>query len=116
MASIGLSEAARLTGRNQSTIHRAMKTGRLSYTKDAAGERRIDTAELDRVFGMRHGPNGASAGSNGATADAMAQPVASHVTHEPASERIIARRSRNRTQRFATCAQGSMPRPRSGGG
>jgi hypothetical protein len=29
-----------------------MKAGRLSYTVDAAGQRRIDTAELDRVFGI----------------------------------------------------------------
>ena len=32
MASVGLSEAAKLTGRNQTTIHRATKTGRLSFT------------------------------------------------------------------------------------
>ena len=30
MGAIGLAEAARLTGKNQSTIHRAMKLGRLS--------------------------------------------------------------------------------------
>ena len=71
MASVGLSEAAKLTGRNQTTIHRAMKTGRLSFTVGEAGDRRIDTAELDRVFGIK--PNGASP-------DAMAQPVQSHVT------------------------------------
>jgi hypothetical protein len=53
MAAIGLAEAARLTGRNPSTIHRAMKTGRLSYTKDPAGERRIEVAELERVFGIK---------------------------------------------------------------
>jgi hypothetical protein len=42
MAAIGLADAARLVGRNPSTIHRAMKAGRLSYVKDAAGERRIE--------------------------------------------------------------------------
>jgi hypothetical protein len=52
MAQIGLSEAARLVGKNQSTIHRAMKAGRLSYTTGPAGERRIDTAELARVFAI----------------------------------------------------------------
>ena len=72
MATIGLSEAAKLTGRNPSTIHRAMKTGRLSYTLGAAGERQIDTAELDRVFGIK---------INGAMVDAIAQPVQSNVTH-----------------------------------
>jgi hypothetical protein len=50
MALIGLNEAARLSGRNRSTLHRAMKDGRLSYTLDDAGERRIDVAELERVL------------------------------------------------------------------
>ena len=71
MASVGLSEAAKLTGRNQTTIHRAMKVGRLSYTVGETGERRIDTAELHRVFAIK---------TNGAIPDAMAQPVQSHVT------------------------------------
>src|SRR4051794_26493156 len=53
MASIGLREAARITGRSQSTIHRAMKAGRLSFTVNEADGRRIDTAELDRVFGIK---------------------------------------------------------------
>ena len=30
-----------------------MKTGRLAYTVGTAGERQIDTAELDRVFGIK---------------------------------------------------------------
>ena len=80
MASVGLSEAAKLTGRNQTTIHRAMKTGRLSYTKDEAGGRRIDTAELDRVFGIKSSLAADLQHGNGADAPAMAQPVQSHVT------------------------------------
>jgi hypothetical protein len=68
MPSVGLSEAAKLTGRNQSTIHRAMKVGRLAYTVEASGERRIDVSELDRVFGVK----------TDASADAMAQPVQSN--------------------------------------
>jgi predicted site-specific integrase-resolvase len=54
MPTVGLSEAAKLTGRNQSTIHRALKSGRLAYTIDATGERRIDLAELRRVFSDMH--------------------------------------------------------------
>jgi hypothetical protein len=60
MPLVGLSEAARLTGKAHTTIHRAMNNGRLSFTKDEAGERRVDTTELDRVFGVRTG-NGAIA-------------------------------------------------------
>jgi hypothetical protein len=53
MPLIGLKEAARLTGKNQSTIHRAMKASRLSYTMSETGERLIDPAELDRVFAVK---------------------------------------------------------------
>jgi hypothetical protein len=60
MALVGIGQAARLSGRNRSTLHRAMKDGRLSYSLDETGERRIDTTELDRVFGIK------PAGGNGA--------------------------------------------------
>lgn len=50
MAMIGLKRAAELTGKNQSTIHRAMTAGRLAFTTSDAGERLIDPAELHRVF------------------------------------------------------------------
>ena len=50
MAFVGLKRAAELTGKNQSTIHRAMKAGRISFSINDSGERLIDTAELDRVF------------------------------------------------------------------
>lgn len=48
---VGLAEAARLTGKSQSTIHRAMKKGLVSFTAEGA-VRRIDVAELTRVFGV----------------------------------------------------------------
>lgn len=51
MALVSLGEAARITGKNRTTIFRAMKTGRLSYTTTGNGDRQVDTAELDRVFG-----------------------------------------------------------------
>lgn len=50
MALIGLTEAAKLTGKDKATIHRAMKSGRLSFTVSENGERQIDPAELERVF------------------------------------------------------------------
>jgi hypothetical protein len=43
-------EAARACGKSRETIFRAMKKGRLSFKLNGAGERRIDAAELDRVF------------------------------------------------------------------
>lgn len=64
---MGLAEAARLTGKNQSTIHRAMRSGRLSFTIAPDGTRRIDVAELERAFGIKHRGNGAMPGNNAAT-------------------------------------------------
>jgi hypothetical protein len=52
MASVGLHEAARLSGKSRSTLHRAMTAGRLAFSVDELGQRRIDTAELDRAFGV----------------------------------------------------------------
>jgi hypothetical protein len=53
MALIGLTEAAKLTGKDKATIHRAMKSGRLSFTVSDDGERQIDPAELERVFPIK---------------------------------------------------------------
>jgi hypothetical protein len=66
MAMLGLSEAARLVGRDVSTLHRAMASGRLSFTKDAAGKRQLDPAELERVFGIKHTDSDRSLRGNGA--------------------------------------------------
>lgn len=64
MATVGVSEAARLVGRDVSTLHRMMKSGRLAYSVDEQGRRRLDPAELGRVFEISpvHG-NGATQSS-----------------------------------------------------
>jgi hypothetical protein len=90
MAQIGLRQAARLSGKNTSTIHRAMKTGRLSFTVDEAGARQIDTAELDRVFGIK-----TLSESNKVNGALVAQPLQSHPAHPgeiAALERLLADR------------------------
>jgi hypothetical protein len=98
VAQIGLRQAARLSGKNQSTLHRAMKAGRLSYTTDAAGQRRIDTAELDRVFGVtiREGtrPNGQdgtdrSNGASGASGAHAGQSNTPHADEHAALQRLL---------------------------
>ena len=48
MPRVGLKQAAEMTGKNQSTIHRAMKGGKLSYHVDDSGQRLIEVAELER--------------------------------------------------------------------
>lgn len=45
-----LREAAEVCGKSRSTVHRALKSGKLSGSKDDSGEWSIDGAELARVF------------------------------------------------------------------
>ncbi len=52
MPLVGLKRASELTGKAQSTIHRAMKAGKLSATQGENGTRLFDVAELERVFGL----------------------------------------------------------------
>jgi hypothetical protein len=83
-----------MTGRNQSTVHRAMRMGRLSFTVNEAGERRIDVSELERVFGIKS-PQGEEAAINGASDAMVAHAVASNATHAgeiAALERLLAER------------------------
>ncbi|MEQ4938641.1 DNA-binding protein [Proteus terrae] len=52
MALVSISEAARLTGKARSTLHKYIKQGRLSTTTDQnTGKKNIETSELIRVFG-----------------------------------------------------------------
>ena len=60
MASIGLSEAARLTGKPRSTIHRAMRDGRLSYAVSPDGTRLIELSELERIYPVKADGNTAT--------------------------------------------------------
>ena len=50
MAKVTLSEAVGMTGVSESTIRRDIKAGKVSSEKDEKGHRRIDTAELHRVY------------------------------------------------------------------
>lgn len=47
---IGMTEAAKLTGKQRQTIHKAIKEGRISAMRGESGEWRIDPAELFRVY------------------------------------------------------------------
>lgn len=51
MALLTLSAAARAVGKDRTTIHRKVKSGELSAVHGPTGEKRIDTSELERVFG-----------------------------------------------------------------
>lgn len=52
MAKVTLSEAVGLTGVSESTIRRDIKSGKVSSEKDDKGHRRIDIAELQRVYSV----------------------------------------------------------------
>lgn len=50
MAKISISEAARLTGKNRATLHRHIKSGKLSRFLDDDNNPVLDTSELIRVY------------------------------------------------------------------
>jgi hypothetical protein len=47
-----LSEAAKATGKNKTTIQRAIKSGKISASKGDSGAYEIDPSELHRIFPM----------------------------------------------------------------
>lgn len=51
MAKVSISEAARLTGKSRTTLHRLIKTGDLSTCAGVRNAKMIDISELIRVFG-----------------------------------------------------------------
>jgi predicted site-specific integrase-resolvase len=53
-----LGEAAKATGNSKTTIHRAIKSGRVSATRKDDGSYEIDPAELHRVFPPKSAGNG----------------------------------------------------------
>lgn len=55
MAKVSVSEAARLTGKSRTTLHRLIKTGELSTCPGERNARMLDTSELLRVFGSLDG-------------------------------------------------------------
>lgn len=51
MTLVSISEAARLTGKARSTLHKYIKQGKLSTTTDSDNSKKIEISELLRVFG-----------------------------------------------------------------
>ena len=72
---VSISEAARAAGINRRTLQRAIQTGRLSATVDAAGERGVDLAELIRAFGpLKEAPQETPRGPGAAMSHETAPP------------------------------------------
>ena len=57
MAKVTISEAVGMTGVSESTIRRDIKSGKVSSEKDEKGHRRIDIAELQRVYDLTPPPD-----------------------------------------------------------
>ena len=57
MAKVSISEAARLTGKSRTTLHRLIKTGELSTCHGERNARMVDISELLRVFGSLNKPS-----------------------------------------------------------
>jgi hypothetical protein len=51
MTKVSISEAARLTGKPRSTLHRHIGNGTLSKESDGQGKPVLDIAEIERVYG-----------------------------------------------------------------
>jgi excisionase family DNA binding protein len=100
-----LGDAARATGKSKPTIAKAIKAGRISATKTEDGSYQIDPSELHRVYPM--------AVKEGATLYRTTPRLPSRRLQVNSSCRAL--RQPNIGKRFATCAQGSTARRRSGG-
>jgi len=82
MTILSISAAAETAGIDRRTIQRAIKTGRMSATVNAAGDRGVDLAELIRTFGpLRKAPP--QAGNA-----AMSQPVTDTVLVEVLRDQV----------------------------
>ena len=57
MAQVTVSQAAQLTGKNRSTIIRAIEKGHLSASRHEFGQYLLDPAELERVYGTLRSPD-----------------------------------------------------------
>jgi hypothetical protein len=78
MPHVNVRTAAELTGKDRSTITRAIDVGKLSATRDEHGRFLIDPAELERVFGSLSMPS-----------DARTNAV--HEPAQPLHESVLAR-------------------------
>src|SRR4051812_15716267 len=85
MPLIGVRIAAELTGKDRSSIIRAIEHGRLSASRDARSRYQIDPAELERVYGALRAPDARIDEGN----DAMPQHASDRAMRIAALEREV---------------------------
>lgn len=69
-----LREAAKITGKSKSTLTRAIKSGQLSASRDAAGVYTIDPAELARAYPLLINHDAHHGAHHGAPCNSEAEP------------------------------------------
>ncbi len=92
MARVSISEAARLTGKSRTTLHRLIKAGDLSTCSGERNAKMVDTSELLRVFGPFEQPKGEHhSGQVSGQRDRglMLSRTKTHVRREKSSEKSI---------------------------
>src|SRR3954466_4128767 len=98
MSSVTVRVAAELTGRDRSTINRAIESGKLSATKNELGRYLIDPAELERVYGTLRTP---AVHSNAPPEDAQSESSASPREIELIRELLESERAAHERERAA---------------
>jgi hypothetical protein len=86
MPQVNVRTAARMIGRDRSTVLRAIESGKVSATRDERGRFQIDPVELERAFGSLHSPDAPAA----VDAAAMQQPASDDAARAAALEREVA--------------------------
>jgi len=103
MAKHTISEAARLSGKSRSTIHRHIKDGKITKTISDDGSPLIDTAELHRAYGdlshMSHAETAPVKHPDTATPDTRNTYLEAELEH------LRAERDALRDERDRWCAQ-----------
>lgn len=61
---VSIAEGIRLSGKSKMTVYRMINEGKLSTTVDNTGKKRIQVAELIRVFGELHKPDASNGNSD----------------------------------------------------
>src|SRR4051794_24465699 len=98
MALVTLRVAAELTGKDRSTLNRAIENGKLSATKNDLGRYLIDPAELERVYGSLRTP---AVHSNASPDDAQPESSASPRELELIRELLESERAAHARERAA---------------
>ena len=87
MSKVSVMEATELTGKSKTTLYSDMEKGILSFELDLKGRKRVDIAELQRVYGLKQQPNGNPHEQNGKP---ITETIVNHGTPENTQAETVA--------------------------